>query len=53
MAVQLLEPTNDSIAGWNSHTNGVTHLMRIRGPERHRASFGRALLEGIRISAVV
>lgn len=52
MVVQFLEPTNDSIAGWNSHTNGVTRLMLIRGPDRHRSSFGRALLEGIRLSAV-
>lgn len=52
LAVQFLEPTNDSIAGWNNHTNGVTRLVIIRGPERHRSPFGRALLEGIRISAV-
>lgn len=52
MAVQFFEPTNESITGWNSHTNGVTRLMLIRGPDRHRSSFGRALLEGIRLSAV-
>ncbi|KAF6240763.1 hypothetical protein HO173_001436 [Letharia columbiana] len=50
---EFLEPTNDSIAGWNSHTNGVTRLMLIRGPDRHRSSFGRALLEGIRLSAMI
>ena len=52
MAIQFCEPTNNSITGWNSHTNGVTRLMLIRGPERYRSSFGRALLEGIRLSAV-
>lgn len=26
--------------------------MLIRGPDRHRSDFGRALLEGIRLSAV-
>lgn len=50
--LQFCEPTNNSIAGWNSHTNGVTHLTLLRGPDRHRSSFGRALLEGIRLSAV-
>ena len=53
MAAQFCEPTNDSIAGWNSHTNGVTRLMLLRGPGRHRSAFGRALLEGIRLSAVI
>ena len=52
MVVQFYEPTNDSIAGWNSHTDGVARLMLIRGPDRHRSSFGRALLEGIRLPAV-
>ena len=52
MVVQFYEPTNDSIAGWNSHTDGVARLMLSRGPDRHRTPFGRALLEGIRLSAV-
>lgn len=50
---EFLEPTNNSISGWNSHTNGATRLMLIRGPDRHRSSFGRALLEGIRLSAMI
>ena len=52
MAVQFYEPTNDSIAGWNSHTDGIARLMLIRGLERHRSPFGRALLEGIRLPVV-
>ena len=53
MAVQLYEPTDGSTAGWNSHADGVTQLILIRGPDRHRSPFGRALLEGIRLSAVL
>ena len=53
IAVQFYDPTNDSIAGWNSHTDGVVRLILIRGPDRHRSPFGRALLEGIRLSAVI
>ena len=50
--VQFYEPTSDSTAGWNSHAYGVARLMFVRGPDRHRSPFGRALLEGIRLSAV-
>ncbi|CAD6580282.1 MAG: hypothetical protein ASARMPRED_009410 [Alectoria sarmentosa] len=35
---EFCEPTNDSIAGWNSHTNGVTRLMMIQAIQNRKAS---------------
>ena len=32
--------------------DGAARLMLLRGPDRHRSPFGRALLEGVRLSAV-
>ena len=32
--------------------NGVTRLMLLRGPDRHRSAFGYALLESVRLAAV-
>ena len=49
---QLFESTTPSIAGWNSHISGLSHLVRARGPRRYLTSFARAVLEEFRTSSV-
>jgi len=50
--LQLFESTAPSIAGWNSHITGLGQLVLLRGPDKHRSPFARAILEVFRNSAV-
>ena len=49
---KLFESTTPSIAGWNNHVSGLKHLVLLRGPQRHKKPFARALLEEFRVSSV-
>jgi len=49
---QLFESMTTSIAGWNSHMNGLSQLVLARGPHRHRLPISRANLEEYRTAAV-
>ena len=41
-----------SMEAWKKHMTGLEALVSVRGPQKHRSEFGRALLEEFRASLV-
>ena len=41
-----------SMEAWKKHMTGLEALVSMRGPQKHRSAFGRALLDEFRASLV-
>jgi hypothetical protein len=45
---ELFDSTTEDTTPWHNHLEGVSHLLQVRGPQRHRNSLSRAVYEDLR-----
>ena len=45
---ELFESTSNNRAAWHAHLTGISRLLKIRGPERHRKPVARTIFEDLR-----
>lgn len=45
---ELFESTSGDPSSWHHHLAGITHLIKLRGPFRHRSRLAQAVLEDVR-----
>lgn len=49
---EVFETTSDDPSAWQNHLTGMTRLMELRGPHKHRSPMARAVFEDVRYALV-
>lgn len=50
---ELFESTSGDPSSWHNHLAGITHLIELRGPSRHRSRMAQAVLEDVRYPLMI